>query len=483
MVTTPEEAERYGSFISTYSGQGHFHYRDGRESADMPFWAGQSSSGRVILTCQEIALDLDAGTRLDSFAGETDTGLKFATSGRLRIDSNGLRWTSQQGVSQRTLVLPDSIAIESRPLPVDLTNVSYGLTNFIFWGTEGAAWDESQNVMSIPLGLPDSDRVRAAHLVRRPDYDAQESILRAVHGVVPTAELRLRINPSLPLAAADGLASGLCRMLSIAKGTRVLWIYRNLADEDQRVLSTQHIGRTAANYSASQVIGSATDDGPIMQRFIETTYPAYITKRHSYGLDLGILDAYLDAKADSDFLNMKALKLVITMEMLAHAHLRATHTQEFEMILSPDELRACRDTLKTAIKDALLSHDVDASRANWIKSRVAELAKRPFELILERLFGDVGLQISTEDRKSFASCRNSLAHDGQFWSSRTPRDDECPFAADWQGNMQEYYFLESLVDRVILRVLDYDGPYLDSRPDPNRPVQSQLPVRRQHVTD
>lgn len=478
-MTAPEEAQRYGSFISTYSGQGHFHYHDGRKSASIPFWAGQSSGGHVILACQDIELDLDAGDRLESFMGETDSGLQFATSGRLRIDSNGLRWKSEQGVFRRTLVIPASIAIGSCPPPANLANVSYGLTNLMFQGTEGAAWDESQDVMSIPLRFPDSDHVFAAHLVRRPDYDAQESILRAVHGTVPTAELRLRLGPTLPLAGADDLASDLCRVLSVAKGTRVQWIYRHVADENWHAVSTQHVGQIPASYSVAQVVGSATDDGPIMQRFIETAYPAYISKRHLYGLDFGILDAYLDAKADSDFADMKALKLVITMEALAHAHLRATHTEEFEMILSTSELQACRTTLKAAVKEALRSNSVDASRSGRIANRVKELARRPFEEILERLFDGVGLDISREDRAAFAACRNSLAHNGQLWSSKTPRDPQCHFRTQWE----EYFFLESMANRVMLRLLDYDGPYIDWRLDGSRPVEGQIPVRRPHVTD
>jgi hypothetical protein len=267
-------------------------------------------------------------------------------------------------------------------------------------------------------------------------------------------------------------------VLSVAKGTRVQWIYRHLADENWHALSTQHIGRIVANYSVAQVIGSATDDGPTMQHFIETAYPAYVTKRRPYELDRGVLDAYLDAKADSDFLNMKALKLVITMEMLAHAHLRATHAEEFEMILSPSELQACRAALKAAVKEVLRSNSVDASRAGRIGNRVTELSRRPFDEILERLFSGLGLEITREDREAFASCRNSLAHDGQFWSSETPPDPRCHFRNQWE----EYFFLESMANRAMLRLLDYNGPYLDWRLDGNRPVEGQVPVRRPHVT-
>lgn len=482
-MTAPEEAQRYGSFISTYSGQGHFHYRDGHKSADVPFWAGQSSGGHVILACQDIELDLNAGDRLESFMGETDSGLQFATSGRLRVDSNGLRWTSEQSVFRRTLVIPASIAIEPCALPANIANVSYGLTNLMFQGTEGSAWNESQDVMSISLGFPDSDHVFAAHLVRRPDYDAQESILRAVQGTVPTAELRLRLGPTLPLASADDLASDLCRVLSVAKGTRVQWTYRHLADENWHAVSTQHVGRIPASYSVAQVVGSATDDGPIMQRFIETAYPAYISKRHLYGLDFGILDAYLDAKADSDFLNMKALKLVITMEMLARAHLRATSAEESQGILSPEELRTCLAALRSAVRNCLKGSGVNAGRANRIAGRVAELNRRPFEDILEQLFDGVGLKVSREERTVFAGCRNSLAHDGQFWSSRVPPDDNCPFVHGWEGNKEEYFFLESLLDRVILRLLEYDGPYLDWRLSSDDSASCHCPVRRPSVNN
>lgn len=482
-MTIPEEAQRYGAFIWTYSGHGHFRYEDGHESAGVPFWAGQCSDGRVVLACQEIQLDLDAGAHLESFVGETDAGLQFATGGHLLVMSNGLRCASEQGVCLQTVLLPSAIVIDSCPLPVDLVNVSYGLTNFTFWGTEGYMWDESHYVLSIPLELHASECVLTAHLVRRPDYGTQENILRAIRGVVPTAELRLRLSSGSPLATADSLASDLCRVLSIAQGTRVQWIYRQLADESQRVSSIRHVGRTTANYSVSQVIGSETNDGPVMQQFIETALPAFIAKRSSYGLDRGILDAYLDAKADSDFLNMKALKLVITMEMLAHAHLRATSAEESQGILSPEELRTCLAALRSAVRNCLKGSGVNAGRANRIAGRVAELNRRPFEDILEQLFDGVGLEVSREERTVFAGCRNSLAHDGQFWSSRVPPDDNCPFVHGWEGNKKEYFFLESLLDRVILRLFEYDGPYLDWCLSSDDSASCHCPVRRPSVNN
>lgn len=474
----PEVAQEYGAFVSAYSGRGHFAYTDGHGSDDVPFWCGQCPDGRIVLACRDIIVDLHTDPSTLSFVGTTDTGLNFNTYGRLVV----ARW-KQQGGDSESLLLCTHIDVGTYSRLRERLHIWYGLTNFEFWGTEGYAITKSSAVLAIPLNLRGSDSTYSARLVRRSDYDMKESTLTAGHGIVPTAELELVLESGDQPDNIDSVAADMCQILSIAKGTRIQWIYRRIVNENGTVLSTRHVHRITSDYSASAIIGSEPRDGATMKQFIETAFPIFISKRNSYELDKGVINTYLDAKSDHDFIESRELKLTVVMEMLAHANLRATSQQRYKTVMSQDDFQRCLPNLKACIMNCLTAENVGRRTAKRIRDRAKELNNATFADILDRMFRGIDLTVVQGDAELFVSCRNSLAHTGQSLSTNRPPDTVCPFAPGSAGYMQEYFFMQSLTDRAFLRLLDYDGPYLDCRIDWSDLAVYGPPIHRAHVND
>ena len=477
-MTIPEIAQEYGAFISVYSGSGHLTYADEHESDNVPFWSGQCADGRVLLVCQDIIVNPDTDASILSFVGTTDNGLSFGSHEGLSV----ILW-EVQGERKGTLLLCTQVDIATLSPVYERLHVWYGLTNLELSGTEGYAVTESSAVLSTPLSLRASSRVFEARLVRRSDYSAQANILRAGHGIVPTAELEVILESGDQFDSIDSVAVDMCQILSIAKGTRIQWVYRRIANEHGAILSTQHVSSTPSNYSLAATIGSESRDGATMKQFIETAFPAFISQRDSFELDKGVINTYLDAGSERDFIESRELKLAVVMEMLAHANLRASSRLRYETIMSQDDFQNCLPDLETCVKSCLTAKNIGQQIAKRIASRAKELNNAPFADILDQLFRGIGLTVMPGDAKLFASCRNSLAHTGQSLSTNRPPDTACPFAPGLAGYLQEYFFMQSLADRTFLRLLNYDGPYLDCRIawsdlDPHGP-----PIPRAHVND
>ncbi len=477
-MTTPQIAQEYGPFISYYTGHGHLVDADGRESAEVSFWSGQCPDGRIVLVCQGITADLHVDSDTLSFTGTTSTGLTLNTNGR----ANVIRWT-QHGEDKETLLLCTQIDVGTPSSLHEPLHIWYGLTNFAFWGTDGYTVNASSAVLAMPLNLHGSNATYSARLVRRSDYDLQQKILTAGHGIVPTTELELVLKPGDLPDSMNCVATDMCQILSIAAGTRIQWIYRRIVNEDGTVLSTRHVHRVTSNYSASAVIGAGSGDGTTMKTFIETAFPAFVSKRDSYELDKGVINTYLDAKSDHDFIESRELKLAVVMEMLAHAYLRATSGQRYETIMPQDGFQDCLPELKACVTTCLTARNICHGTATRIASRAKELNNVPFADILDRLFRGIGLAVVGGDAELFARCRNSLAHTGQSLSTNRPPNVVCPFAPGQTGYLQEYFFMQSLADRTFLRLLGYGGPYLDCRIAWNSSAVYGPPIHRAHVND
>lgn len=85
-------------------------------------------------------------------------------------------------------------------------------------------------------------------------------------------------------------------------------------DEAGSCVARTHASTVTKPYCPLAVIDPTVDSDT--KRFLEQTYPVYISKRNDYRLNRGTIDAYLDAKAENDYLETRAVKLAVAMEML-----------------------------------------------------------------------------------------------------------------------------------------------------------------------
>src|SRR5262249_11540556 len=121
------------------------------------------------------------------------------------------------------------------------------------------------------------------------------------------------------------------------------------------------------------------------------------------------------AKQDADYLETRGLKLVVSIETLKRVFTQVTSFQ--------------RGTFRQAIEE------------------------------IHKLLGLTA--ISDDQRKLFVKCRNSLVHQGQFYCQSAEPQDRTGPVPPLSGKKEEYCWLLHFVDRMFLRLVGYDGPYID----------------------
>jgi len=95
-----------------------------------------------------------------------------------------------------------------------------------------------------------------------------------------------------------------------------------------------------------------------------------------------------------------------------------------------------------------------------MKEKVGELNRRNFRAILEAMFAELDI---TADLGKLTDIRNSLVHRASFLT---------------KDYWQEYTFLISILDRIFLRILNYDGVFLDIARN-----FEQANAQRTHIND
>jgi hypothetical protein len=117
--------------------------------------------------------------------------------------------------------------------------------------------------------------------------------------------------------------------------------------------------------------------------------------------------------------------------------------------------------IAAAARDVLVRHGVvpQAASAMATPQRLASLNRRSFSYLLRKTAKLIGLKLDTAERERFVRCRNALVHRGEFYCSASVSPDRRAEVTT-EAKVEEYYFLLSVVDAFLLRVVGYTGPYL-----------------------
>jgi hypothetical protein len=462
-MTTPDEVQTRAPFVAEYSGIGRFVFADGHVSEDRSFWTGQAHNGDILICFDEdmyALIDLDS--RLTSFSGLTESGLHLETRGQLHPIQQSMRLMEQ---TFRLVALASETRLTT-PEPRGITSVRYGLTNFLFCGTEMRQLDPQSWQRVLPLTLDYLGKTVVGHICMLPSYSSASRTLRAVGGIQATAELVIDLSLSETISSdCERIADVLCRVLSVARGTKIAWIYEVSLDTMDNPVTRVYSNNVTRNYHHLPLLSDNPEDAEPTRRFAETTFPTYLAKSSQYMLDKGFLDTYLEAKLGEEYLEMPALKLTVAMEMLAARHCSGSVESQYDRIIDPVVFDDIVKELRKSIHDIVLHATDDNEKARRIseRGRVRGLNQRSLSERIYRMWTDIGLRTSRTDVDLFEHSRNCLAHTGSFACSPENRAAWHGLDIPWSTPVEEYGFLVSLLDRTILRILNYNGPYIDWR--------------------
>ena len=391
-----------GDCITTYKGEGVLTLKDGF-SVSCTFEAGQLKQGDIFLFCDCSASTVSTFfTPAHKFEGTTTQGYAF-----IAID-NITQTDQEEGIHIYFLRI-GTVRMAEQTFP---QSVRYGVTNLI---------------IKHPLPIQVNHKGMIQQLVIKPVHN-HETIMwcvRRLKSIDVTCEIVGAVTTDTGKEILEEVVDNLCYLLSVAKGTKIEWLYRDIYDAQGNCTERMHGSRITKAYCPFSLI----DEDRILQAFLEKTYSPYVANRERYSLNQGTIDAYLDAKAESDYLQIRGIKLAVAMEVLKDVFLNLSDTPVSEFVTKRTRFDKIIAELKDAILPILHKKNLDIS-SETLSEKLPDINRRTFKEILDDICKRIDLHLPAEDT---------------------------------QPLFEEYCFLMSVLDKVILRLLEYHGQYIDRR--------------------
>ena len=243
------------------------------------------------------------------------------------------------------------------------------------------------------------------------------------------------------------IVDNICRLLSLAKGTKINWISYTIENNDGEILEKYYSNRVTKSYSVLRLISY---ENPIdLKNYVESTYANYINKLNDWKFDI-IIEEFIDAVKEGDYLEFRGLKLAVTMEFILGKY-KSLNNCEF--YIPEDEFdknkidSRIKKALKYALQDILLPEQI-VSLSKGTKG----LNRRIFRESLVKLYKNLKITLSKEEKEkieSFIKLRNNLVHRSDFQPFKEP--------ISWNN----YRFMLAFVSKIILGLLGYVGDYID----------------------
>lgn len=467
----PEQSllKNYGNCLCEYHGKGVITLEDGKKFECL-FEAGQLTNGQVLLLCDFFPpLPVYLSISANKFEGMTPDGFRISATEAfsetnylpdLPIGRSSGMWaafhipkiivqTSEEGRSQ---------------------SIHFGITNFEFIGTEPTRGPYNSFYRTLSLDLQ-TNNPSTRLLIKPLDlYGKIMDRVRTLKGVDVSCEIIAEVPADGDVAMVTEVVDDLCYILSVARGTKIQWIYCDSYNGTGKLLSRNLCSRITKPYCPLKIIHPLAGEGKETKAFIEQVYPAYVNKRKHYKLDKGTIDAYLDAKAEADYLEMRGIKLAVAMEILKSVFIELPDAPMKGYILEEEKFKELSPHLCKVMDEFLQTEKIDRDfrKAMCNSKKVLELNRRSFAYFLKKLCRHIDLRINEDDVRLFIQCRNKLVHYGRFYCAMaTPEErNECN---PLPSKSHEYHFLVNFLDRVFLKLLGYSGPYVDWR-TPGNPV-------------
>jgi len=244
------------------------------------------------------------------------------------------------------------------------------------------------------------------------------------------------------------MADTVCELLSYARGTRVQWISYEDVGENNEVLKTHYGNRITRRLSPMDLI----EESKIFT-FVEQTLAPYAEFREVFPYRK-LLGLYLDACDQTDFIDVRAIKIVVLMEAIKAILLEKNPLPPIFPSKSKARLFAAeiRNAIEATAQELELSNEATES----LIAKSGGCNHPTFRECIDHVQKLLRIRIERNNVTTFINARNRLIHEATFLHLAQP-NRELPFS----NHAEEYFWLVSFVDRFVLRLIGYRGPYLD----------------------
>jgi len=373
---------------------------------------------------------------LDRLDGQSADGASVKISG---LFATGLSLRERRAPSRDTwnlTCLADELDLaypESR-LP---RSVKFGILNFEYLGNTWRLTATGRSFDTLSLSLP----VGELSIQKIADYEGVLAATKAQRGIDVTCHAMIPLGDGVSLQDAVETVSNMCGLLSLARGTKINWVYYEQLDEEAHRVSVAHRDMPTKPFSPTPLIHPREPDDTA--EFLQQCFQTY---REDTTFDLGRLsDGYVDAKGQG-FLESKGLVACALLDFLVGRYRTASgaHTMLPKAVFKKvaAELTRTIEAFQPHVSDAL-----HRTRLREISSRLGELNRPPLRITLQEFCHSLGLKVRSQEIDEVVHTRNSLVHRAQFKDAST--------------GAREYLKLVNTIDRLLLKILGYKGYYID----------------------
>ena len=448
-----EWIEGFGTRIEEFKGEGQLTLPDGPAAA-CAFDCVQLVDGRILTECHLIAgavLELVATIineppRADwRLEGRTLEGFNILFKEAL---SQSVELSMGKGKPIRVLLACNEVNVCSpAAVPVTPARLTYGLANLEFLGDEVTQFETegrrgwSRDTFRFQVT---STEIIVRHVANYREVVAQ---MKARRSLAITAEGSLELtNGTDALGSYDDMMDAICTLLSLAKGSRVTWLYSRVMDQDGALASMRIVSKLSPFWVPGVALVGGTT-AKELKEFVSHSYGAYLEEKESFNLPVAI-GYYLASKSQIEW-NTRFLLACIALETLVWNFAEDGAQGDLRYVVPREDFEE-RDTLanlKSSLEEVLRQTfpDLTDDQVDDALVKVQELNRRSLRRLVKRMLAQLDIE---HDDLSFIALRGRVVHTGTLGKS-------------FHETFGHYSNLISLLDKIFLRILHYEGKYLD----------------------
>lgn len=311
----------------------------------------------------------------------------------------------------------------------------YSIVNCVIDGS--ASGDKS-----LKFNINDHDTHMTFTMNRISSYTKTLLWLQLTKGVSITSRITTSVLDSDNSRSLDQTIDKVCDLLSAARGTKVTWMIREHVESHGRVVARYHRASITRPFHNFGPLPSTLDQH--LPEYIRNGYSALSSPTNLLFAAPWLIDAFVDARTELDYIQSRGSKLAVFMEALKSAS-HATQTHE-----------PGRKNNEAGSKDTR-------------RKSHTSLFER-----LNSLFEEIAFFPDKAEIELFIKSRNALVHEGQFYVESRSSISKGGGSA-LPSVFDEYVFLLNFADRLMLHLLGYKNMYYDRRlfgrhPRPHRLV-------------
>lgn len=341
---------------------------------------------------------------------------------------------------------PSSLQVDLRR-NVSVDGISFGITNF---GFKGISFKHPNYTEFLQLNLSG----KKVAIWKPNHYDEIIDRMKLIGEARITCEIWAEIAQTNEIEQMEKMIGDLCFVLSVASGSKVQWIYRDLHCGDERVSSFHRLVPDKP-YCSHSIIDSKTNP-QIMVSVVETGYSSYISNIECFGEVNGVprimaaIDTFIDARIETDFLQIRGIKFASTMEIIKEM---LQIWMPKKTYLTRSKFKKMSDEIREALKPILSKYLPELKPEEAFES-FSEINRPSFRKILENGLKKMEFNVKGRELDLFVKSRNSLIHQGRFYCE-TATSDQKIACTPLKDISEEYIFISNFLSKVFLVLSRY----------------------------